>query len=286
MLVVGLAPTLGPIAGAALLGVGPWQLGFGVLAAISVLAFALVWFGLPETLPPGVRRPLTPRALAGTVRALVSDRAFVAPALTLCFSFAMMFTYISAFSSVSQRQFGLSPQGFSLAFAANTVALIAGAQINAALIGRVAAERRLLGGLVAALTSVGALGVLGLAHRASLPVVLAALFAMMFSVGFVMPNASTLAIISQRPNVAGTASALLGTLQMGVGGALAATAGFTPSGHATLASMVTVMGALGAVALTTCAVLTLRPSRPATPRPGAQSQRVNARLTSGSRSAE
>jgi DHA1 family bicyclomycin/chloramphenicol resistance-like MFS transporter len=261
LLVQGLAPMLGPIAGAGLLTVGPWRLGFGVLAGLGVTAFAAVYFGLPESLPAQVRGPLTVRTLAGTLRRMVADPAFLAPALTMAFGFAMMFTYISAFSSVSQHQFGLSPQGFSFAFAANTVVLIAGTQVNAALIGRVDPQRRLLAGLVAALIPTGALGVLGLAHLATLPVVLTALALMMFGAGFVLPNAGAMAITSQPPAVAGTASALVGSLQFGLGGSLAAAAGLTPSGHPTLTSMVAVMGGTGIAALAIFVFLTRRAKR-------------------------
>jgi DHA1 family bicyclomycin/chloramphenicol resistance-like MFS transporter len=262
ILVVGLAPILGPILGAALLRVGPWQLGFLVLAAAGALAFVVVLLALPESLPPHAREPVTPRALVHTVRQLLGDVGFTAPAVTLMFSFATMFTYISAFSPVSRDEFGASAEQFSLVFAVNTVALIVGTQLNAALIGRVAAERRLLAGLILALLSVGALAGLAVTGAAGLVTVTAALSMMMIGVGFVIPNATTLAITAQRPAVAGTASALLGTMQFAFGGALAATAGLTARGEPTMSSMVLVMAATAVAALAVFGGYLLRGGRP------------------------
>jgi DHA1 family bicyclomycin/chloramphenicol resistance-like MFS transporter len=262
MLVVGLAPILGPIVGGQLLRVGPWQLGFAVLAGVSALSGSVILFFLPETLPVAARRPLTPGELGGSVRRLLRDARFISPALTLGFSFGMMFTYISSFSLVSQNQFGASPQQFSVMFAINTVGLIAGTQVNGVLIGRIEAPRRLLFGLVGALLAVLALVVLGVTGLAGLTSLTCAFFVMMASMGFVFPNATTLAISSQEPSVAGTASALLGSVQFALGGGLAALAGLTPSGDASLTSMTIVMSVTGAIALTIFLLLWRRSAVP------------------------
>jgi len=69
---------------------------------------------------------------------------------------------------------------------------------------------------------------------------------MMFSDGFIMPNATVTALDGQPVSVAGTASALMGALQFALGGGVAALAGLTPSGQASLLSMAVVMvGAAG-----------------------------------------
>jgi DHA1 family bicyclomycin/chloramphenicol resistance-like MFS transporter len=261
-LVIGLAPILGPIIGGQLLLVGPWRLGFAALGLFSAVGCVIVLVGLPESLPVGERRPLTSRAVTQTVGRLLRAAAFVGPAGTLALSFGMMFTYVSAFSFVSQHQFGATAQQFSAIFAVNTVGLIAGTQVNAALIGRVGTPRRLLAGLVGALLSVAVLTALGLTGRAGLVSLTCALAAMMFSVGFVLPNATTLAITPQRRAVAGTASALLGSVQFALGGGLAALTGLTTSGQPTLTSMTVVMAGSGVAALTIFVGLCRRPPAP------------------------
>nr|WP_243742697.1 multidrug effflux MFS transporter [Actinorugispora endophytica] len=249
MLVTGLAPMVGPVLGGQLLLVGPWQMSFALLAFVSAVSFVVVYFGLPESLPAGERTPMRPGALLRTVGRLVRDVRFVGPTVTLGLSFAMMFTYISSFSFVSQNELGATAQGFSVVFAVNTIGLIAGTQVNAFLIGRVETSRRLLLGLALGLLSVLAMAVLEAVGAAGLVSLTVVFFTMMFGMGLVFPNATTLAISSQPASVAGTASALVGALQFALGGGLSALAGLTATGEASLASMAVVMVSTGFAAL-------------------------------------
>ncbi|TQN31608.1 DHA1 family bicyclomycin/chloramphenicol resistance-like MFS transporter [Haloactinospora alba] len=255
MLVTGMAPLLGPILGGQLLLLGPWQLTFGVIGGVSTLTLVVVFFWLPESLPRSERREMRPAELARTVGALLRDARFVGPALTLGLSFGMMFTYVSSFSFVSQNQFGATAQQFSLIFAVNTLGIIIGTQLNGFLIGRVETARRLAAGLTGALVAVVTMSLLAATGSAGLLSLTVVFFGMMFSVGFVFPNATTLAISSQPPAVAGTASALMGSMQFALGGGLAALAGLTATGEATLASMAVVMVSVGAASAVVFAVL-------------------------------
>ncbi|MBR8743072.1 multidrug effflux MFS transporter [Nocardiopsis sp. MG754419] len=248
-LVMMLAPLLAPLVGAQLLLVGPWQLSFWVLAVMSALSFVLVLFWLPESLPASERRAQGPRMLVATVGALVRNRRFVAPVLSLGLSFGMLFTYVSAFSFVSQNEFGVSPQTYGWLFAVNALASMAGTQGNGLLVGRVDTRRRLLMGLLLALVAVLTLLVLALAGWAQLWMVSSLLALMMFSVGFIMPNATVSALDGQPVAVAGTASALMGSLQFALGGAIAALAGMTPSGEASLVSMSVVMASVAVLSV-------------------------------------
>ena len=126
-----------------------------------------------------------------------------------------------------------------------------GNQLNAALVGRVEIHRRLILGLTGSLGTVLALVAFDLSGTAGLVSVTSALFVMMIFTGLVTPNATTLALDGQPPRVAGSGSALLGTLQFGLGSGLASTAEL--SGQVTLTDMNTVMllTALGAAAVFT-----------------------------------
>ncbi|SIO91422.1 multidrug effflux MFS transporter [Nocardiopsis sp. JB363] len=248
-LVMMLAPLLAPLVGAQLLLVGPWQLSFWVLAVMAALSFVLVLFWLPESLPASERRAQGPRMLAATVISLVRDRRFVAPVLSLGLSFGMLFTYVSAFSFVSQNEFGVSPQTYGWLFAVNALASMVGTQGNGLLVGRMDTKRRLLMGLLVALVAVLTLLVLALAGVAQLWMVSSLLALMMLGVGFIMPNATVSALDGQPVAVAGTASALMGSLQFALGGAIAALAGMTPSGEASLVSMSVVMASVAVLSV-------------------------------------
>lgn len=241
MLVTMLAPMLGPVLGAQLLLLGPWQLSFGFLTAVALLSLVLVYFFLPESLPATDRKPLRPAQLWATASALLRDVRFMGPVLTLSLVFAAMFTYIANFSFVSQNEFNVSAQGFAIMFGINTVGLLIGTQVNAFLIGKVSTTRRLVGGLTGSLISVAALAIVDVSGQAGLVSITMVFFALMFSVGFVFPNATTMALASQSPSVAGTASALMGTLQFALGGGLSTLATMTATGTVTLDSMAVVM---------------------------------------------
>ena len=249
MLVTGLAPMLGPLLGGQLLYLGPWQLIFGALGLAGALTFALVYFSLPESLPEERRTRQDPRVLARTFLRLLRDPGFIAPTAVLALSFGMSFTYISAFSFVSQNQFDATAQQFSLVFGVTTLGMILGNQVNVALIRRMELRRRLGVGLLGAIASVLVMGFLAVSGQADLLNITAALFVMMLFTGLISPNATAMALSGQPSEIAGTSSALLGTLQFAVGSGLAATAGLT--GAATLGSMTTVMllTAVGALAV-------------------------------------
>lgn len=258
VLLAGLAPMLGPILGGQLLFLGPWQLLFFVLGAMGLATFALVLFGLPESLPAEQRGRTSLGAQMRVFGGLLRDLRFIGPTLTLALSFGMSFTYISTFSFVAQSRFDSSAQEFSLVFAVTTLGMILGNQVNAFLIGRVEIYRRLFLGLGGSIVSVASLTALDALDGASLVTVTAALFVMMVFTGLVSPNATALALDGQSPKVAGSGSALLGTLQFGIGSGLASTAGL--AGPVTLSSMTTVMlaTAVGAAVVFTGFSLRLR----------------------------
>lgn len=261
MLVTMLAPMLGPVLGAQLLVLGPWQLSFAVLTAVAVLSLVLVYFFLPESLPASERKPMRPAQLWATVSSLVRDVRFIGPVLTLSMVFAVMFTYIANFSFVSQNEFDATAQGFAIMFGINTVGLLIGTQVNGFLIGRVETTRRLIGGLVGTLLAVAALAIVDMTGQAGVVSVTIVFFALMFSVGFVFPNATTMALSSQPPSVAGTASALMGTLQFALGGGLSTLATMTATGTVTLDSMATVMVIVSVIAAVIYAVSHRRAAR-------------------------
>lgn len=251
VLLSGLAPMLSPVLGGQLLLLGPWPILFVVLGVTGVLSFVLVLYALPESLAPERREQVRPTQQLQLFGRLLRDVRFIGPTLTLSLNFAMSFTYISTFSFVSQSQFDATAQQFSLVFAVTTLGMILGNQLNAALVGRVEIHRRLILGLTGSLGTVLALVAFDLSGTAGLVSVTCALFVMMIFTGLVTPNATTLALDGQPPRVAGSGSALLGTLQFGLGSGLASTAGL--SGQVTLTGMNTVMllTALGAAAVFT-----------------------------------
>ncbi|PZG21887.1 multidrug effflux MFS transporter [Nonomuraea aridisoli] len=231
MLVSGLAPILAPIAGAQLLAFTSWRGVFVALSVAGIVLLVCVLAGVRETLPASARESGGLRHTIGTFWHLMRDRAFMACALTAGLAFAAMFGYISGSPFVLQEVYGATPQQYSLIFGLNAFGLTLTAQIGGRLSGRVPPVRLVLIGLAialagavlllaAALTGMGLWGVVG------------GLFVIMLGQGLVMPGTGALALASQPPQVAGSASALLGVLQFALGALAAPLVGLVGSGTA------------------------------------------------------
>ncbi|MGY1615991.1 multidrug effflux MFS transporter [Geodermatophilus sp. SYSU D00691] len=259
-LVMGVAPVLAPTLGGEVLRFTSWRGVFAVLAAYGVVLLVVGALALPETLPPARRRS---GGIAGTVRTygmLLRDRSYVGLVVVAGLTMAALFTYVSGSSFVYQRQFGLDEQEFGLLFGAGAVWLIAATQLNPLLLRRWSPAQILLTATVA-----GALGgavLVGLAATGAggLPAVVAPLWAILFAAGLGLPNAPALAL-SRYGDAAGSAAALLGAVQFGVGAAVSPLVGMLGNdavamGEVIVAALVLAVGVL---------VVVVRPWRLAEP---------------------
>jgi DHA1 family bicyclomycin/chloramphenicol resistance-like MFS transporter len=154
---------------------------------------------------------------------------------------ASLFSYVAGSSFVYQDEFGLGAQQFGLFFGAGAVWLIAATQLNPVVLRRwspatvlVAATAFgvLAGVVLLVLAATGTGGLFGVA----LP-----LWAVLFAAGLALPNAPALAL-SRHGEAAGSAAALLGAVQFGVGAAVSPLVGL-------LGNDAVAMGAVIVVAL-------------------------------------
>ena len=252
MLVGGLAPILAPVIGGQVLALTTWRGVFVVLTAFGVLLMLFAALALPETKPPQWRQPARLGATFRTFGMLLAKPSFLGNALAAGLAMAAMFAYVSGSSFVLQNIYGLSPQSYAIVFGLNAIGLVGAGQVNARLVGRVASEARLLLTALSAASVAGAVLVVATLLGLPLPVLLAALFVMIASLGFVMPNTTTLALADHR-EVSGSASALLGVTQFVVGALAAPLVGMGGVGSAL--PMVSVMFAV--VVASTTVFLTL-----------------------------
>ncbi|GAA4851983.1 multidrug effflux MFS transporter [Saccharopolyspora rosea] len=252
MLVTGLAPILAPVIGGQVLAHTTWRGVFVVLTVFGVTLLTVAGFALPETKPKQWRQPARLGATFRTFGRLLAEPSFLGNALAGGLGMAAMFAYVSGSSFVLQNIYGLSPQTYSFVFGMNAVGLVAAGQINARLVGRVATESQLLVTALVSASIAGAVLVTAAVLGLPLPVLLAALFVMIASLGFVMPNTTMLALADHR-EVSGSASALLGVNQFVVGALAAPLVGLGGVGSAL--PMVLVM--FGVVLGSTVVFLTL-----------------------------
>jgi DHA1 family bicyclomycin/chloramphenicol resistance-like MFS transporter len=245
------APVLSPLAGGQLLRVTDWRGVFGVLFLIGLVVVAALLWRLPETLPRDRRVTGGLQTTLTNGRELLARRSFVAAVLAMGFGFGALFTYISHSSFVLQDGYGLSAQQFSLAFGANGVGIVLAGQLARVLVGRVRMRTLLRAGLTGQAAGGALLVAAGLGDW-SLWVVLPALFVVTTSTGLLMPNATALAM-AEAGRMAGTASALVGVVQFGLGALVAPLAGLGSHGDLLPMALVmlgsTLLGGLAAAVL-------------------------------------
>ena len=245
MLVIGLAPILAPSLGSLVLGFTSWRGVFGVLAGAAVLLVVVALVGIRETLPVERRRPATLRDSLASYRLLLRDRVFVALTFVGGSMMAAMFAYVSGASFVLQDGFGLDARTFALVFGLNAAGLTLTSQLNPVLLRWFTVRQVLSGAIVASMAAAAALLVVGLTGVGGLLAVLVPLALVVSTAGLAMPNTPALAL-TRHGEAAGTAAAVLGCVQFGVGGVVAPVVG--AFGSTTAAPMAAVMLAVTTLA--------------------------------------
>ena len=225
MLVFSVSPILAPLGGSLLTEFFSWRVIFIAISLIGLGGLAVVAFLLPETRSVEARLASTGQggigSVARTYLLLLKDRRFVGLVFIGGLGQSSFFAYLAGSSVVFIEHFGLSPSAYSLVFATNAIAFIGGAQFNSFLMRRFGAERvvRTAITIFAFLTSV--LLLLTLAGIDSGYVLWGMLFVAFGCLGLVIPSTAVLALEAHGAH-AGTASSLMGTLQLCTGASVIA----------------------------------------------------------------
>jgi len=246
MLVTGLAPILAPSIGGQILILFSWRAIFWTLAGFALVGFVTATFVLPESLPPERR---TEGGVATALRVyarLLRDRAFMRYALSGALVISGMFAYIFGSPFVFMQIYGVRPERFGWIFGFIALGLITASQLNRVLLARVAGARILSHALVVTAAAGVILLVMAWTRTGGLAGMLGPLFVYIASLGFVLPNVIATALGPQGRN-AGTASALLGTLQFGAGAIVGTLLGAL--GDGTAVPMAALIAACGLSAL-------------------------------------
>jgi MFS transporter, DHA1 family, multidrug resistance protein len=217
MLVISVSPMLAPLAGSGLIKIWDWRAIFVVLMIAAVASILLTAFMQPETLKTEDRVPIEPATLYKGAKTLLSDPYFMGLTFIGGFGMASFFVFISSASFVYTSQYGLTPTGFSIAFAINAIGFFGASQMAAGL-----GEKLGMGRVVSLATAgflffTALLFALTLAGFGTLPVVVGLLLCANACLGLVIPPVMVMAL-DPHGDIAGLASSLGGTLQMLAGG--------------------------------------------------------------------
>ncbi len=256
MLVISVSPMLAPLAGSGLILISGWRTIFAVLAIAGVLSLLLTGFVLPETLERKDRVPADATTMLRGARTLLLDPVFMGVTFIGGFGMASFFVFIASASFVYTGQFGLTPTGFSLAFAVNAIGFFGASQFAAGLGERFGAKRVVSHAVSGFLLFTLVLLVLTLAGFGTLPVIMVFLFCANACLGLVIPTTMVMAL-DDHGDIAGLASSLGGTLQMLAGGVMISAA--SPFFDGTATPMVATIALCAAAAFVLARVLFARP---------------------------
>lgn len=221
MLVMGIAPIIGPTFGGFMAAEFGWRSLFYFLAAYSFLMILSISFFLKETKEPDKTISLKPLAIIKDYIVVFKRRKFLYYALAGSLLFSGLFAYISGASFIYEDYFHFDKKTFGMAFGANAAGYIIGAQLNNLLLRRYSPAR-----ICRVVTVVQAIIAIGLVISLFFPgitqyTILIGIWTFLFSLGFITPNTTTESLASFT-KLTGSASALIGSMQMGFGAVISA----------------------------------------------------------------
>jgi DHA1 family bicyclomycin/chloramphenicol resistance-like MFS transporter len=223
MIIGGIGPIVSPFLGILLLTRYNWRAIFWTIAVFGGLCIIAVLRNIPETLARENRTRGHIADVFGGYGRILANRRFLGPALAIGCTSGMLFTYIANSSFIFIELFGIPVALFGFMFATNSIGLYIGGQSNRWLLRRFTAEQLLRKGMwinvCAGLLLVGC----AWTGLGGFPAFFGVLFLCLTTLGVIFPNATAMAMQPFAAE-AGSASALLGTLQSilaATGGALA-----------------------------------------------------------------
>lgn len=252
----GLAAIVGPVGGGQLAAFTDWRGIFVFLAGLGVVILALCLTVFRETLPVQDRISGGLAQSGRDFRRLLGDHLFVGAVLITGLVYAALFAYLSGATYVLQGIYHLSPQGYSFAFGLNS----AGFMIFGFAAGRLSERWSEKGTLILglAMTLLGAAGLLvTAASHLPLAAMVLSLFTMVSGVATTTPPSTSLAL-GGYPDIAGTASSLLGMARFAFGGLTAPLVGLGGAGTAVPLGLVTLICTVLAAAAYATAIRTRR----------------------------
>ena len=141
MVIFAIAPAIAPVFGGFLHEWFGWRSVFAFLLIASILLWVWVWRALPETLPPGARQSLRPKALLRSYTEVFFTRDFQLLAAALAFNFGTFFIYITASPAFILDHLHLTATDFGWFFIPAIGGMMVGNRMVNAMAGRVAPKR-------------------------------------------------------------------------------------------------------------------------------------------------
>jgi DHA1 family bicyclomycin/chloramphenicol resistance-like MFS transporter len=216
MLVVGLSPMLAPTIGGYVTAGFGWQMIFIILTLMGISVLLASRFGLPHTHKPDLSISLKPRPILLNFAKVMRNPQFFTYAFSGAVAFSGLFTYVAGSPLLFMDIFKVSEKMYGWIFAFMSVSFIGSSQLNSWLLRKYKSEQLVYFALSLQCAVSLVFLVLAINGWLNLYGTIAMLFLYLACLGLSNPNTAGLSL-APFPENAGSASALLGALQLGLG---------------------------------------------------------------------
>lgn len=216
MLVVGLSPMLAPTIGGYITEDYGWHTVFFILMFMGIIILLASQMFLPNSYEPNLSISLKPKPIITNFISIIKVPQFYTYAFSGSIAFSGLFTYVAASPILFMDIFKVDPKSYGWIFAFMSLSFIGASQLNSLLLRKFSSEKMIYGALLCqSIISIVFL-VLTMNDMLGLYGTIAMLFLFLACLGISNPNTAGLTLAPFSRN-AGSASALMGAIQLGFG---------------------------------------------------------------------
>ena len=216
MLVVGLSPMLAPTIGGYVTEDLGWHAVFFILMCMGIVILLASQFGLPNTYQPDTSISLKPKPILSNFALVLKEPQFYTYAFTGAVAFSGLFSYVAASPLVFMDIYKVDAKTYGWIFALMSVSFIGSSQLNSMLLKRFSSEQMIFGALISQSVISIVFLILALNDLLGLYQTIVMLFLFLACLGISNPNTAGLTLAPFAKNT-GSASALMGAIQLGIG---------------------------------------------------------------------
>ena len=216
MLVLGLSPMLAPTIGGYITEDFGWHIVFLILMCMGIAILIASHFGLPNSYKPDTSISLKPKPIIANFLSVLKNPQFYTYAFTGSIAFSGLFTYVAASPIIFMDIYHVDAKTYGWIFAFMSVSFIGSSQVNSILLKKFSSEQMIFAALISQSVISIIFLVLSLNNLLGLYETIAMLFLFLACLGISNPNTAGLTMAPFAKN-AGSASALMGAIQLGLG---------------------------------------------------------------------
>lgn len=216
MLVLGLSPMLAPTIGGYVTEDYGWHTVFFILMCMGIAILIAAQVGLPNSYKPDTSISLKPKPIISNFLKVLKEPQFFTYAFTGSISFSGLFTYVAASPIIFMDIYHVDAKTYGWIFAFMSVSFIGSSQLNSVLLKKFSSEQMIFGALITQSVIASVFLILAVNNLLGLYETIAMLFLFLGCLGISNPNTAGLTMAPFAKN-AGSASALMGAIQLGLG---------------------------------------------------------------------